>query len=199
MPSLNVNRPEPNDSDQSLLHAARKGDKMAFRYLVERYEPVVAATINGMLGAGPDADDVGQETFIRFYKNLEVFEEKSSIKTYLVRIAMNRSIDELRRRKKSQKRNRSVDDLEGSVLEPSEDGSKISDLRSEQEFVKKAINQLADDHRSVVVLRMIDGYSTKETAAILDIPEGTVLSRLARANKKLAEILEPFMREIDGS
>lgn len=198
MPSLNVSRPEPSDSDHSLLLAARSGDKMAFRYLVERYEPVVAATINGMLGSGPDADDVGQETFIRFYKNLDVFEEKSSIKTYLVRIAMNRSIDELRRRKKSQKRNRSVDDLEGSVLEPSEDGSKISDIRSDQEIVKRAIDQLADDHRSVVVLRMIDGYSTKETAAILDIPEGTVLSRLARANKKLAEILEPYMREING-
>ena len=198
MPSQDANRPEPNDSDRSLLDAARKGDKMAFRYLVERYEPVVAATINGMLGTGPDADDVGQETFIRFYKNLEVFEEKSSIKTYLVRIAMNRSIDELRKRKKSQKRNRSVDDLEGSNLEPSEDGSKMTEIRSDQEFVQKAISQLAEDHRSVIVLRMIDGYSTKETAAILDIPEGTVLSRLARANKKLAEILKPLMGEFNG-
>jgi len=171
---------------------------MAFRYLVERYEPIVAATINGMLGPGLEADDVGQETFIRFYKNLDVFEEKSSIKTYLVRIAMNRSIDELRRRKKNQGRNRSVDDIRGSNLEPSLDGAKISDSKSDQEMVRKAIEQLADDHRSVIVLRMIDGYSTKETAEILDIPEGTVLSRLARANKKLAEILEPYMREING-
>jgi len=198
VPSLNVSRPEPGDSDQSLLHAARVGDKMAFRYLVERYEPVVAATINGMLGPGLEADDVGQETFIRFYKNLDVFEEKSSIKTYLVRIAMNRSIDELRRRKKNQGRNRSVDDLAGSSLEPSLDGSEINDSKSDQEMVRKAIEQLADDHRSVIVLRMIDGYSTKETAEILDIPEGTVLSRLARANKKLAEILEPYIREING-
>lgn len=198
MPSSSGNRPEPSQSDTSLLHQARKGDKMAFRYLVERYEPVVAATVIGMLGAGPDADDVGQETFIRFYKNLNTFEEKSSIKTYLVRIAMNRSIDTLRRRKRILSKYRSVDDLEGSGSEPSLDGSRVTDVQSDQKVVRDAIEKLGEDHRSVIVLRMIDGYSTKETASILNIPEGTVLSRLARAQKKLSEILEPYMGEVNG-
>ncbi len=166
---------------------------MAFRYLVERYEPVVAATVNGMLGSGAESDDVGQETFIRFYKNLDKFEEKSSIKTYLVRIAMNRSIDELRRRKRISAKHQSIDDSVGSSWEPSEDGADLLESRSQRDLVRMGIKNLAEDHRAVIVLRMIDGYSTKETAEILGVPEGTVLSRLARAQKSLTAILKPYM------
>src|SRR4051812_20075618 len=79
-------------ADHELLQLARDGDERAFRELVERYEPAVASVVVGMLGAGDDADDVGQETFIRFYRALGSFRGEASLKTYLRRIAMNLSL-----------------------------------------------------------------------------------------------------------
>ena len=79
-------------TDQELLDSARRGDASAFRSLVERYEGQVASTVIGMLGFGPEADDVGQETFIRFFKAMENFRGDSSLSTYLTRIAINQSL-----------------------------------------------------------------------------------------------------------
>src|SRR5215207_4833149 len=87
-------------TDQELIGRARAGDERAFRLLVERFEPVVAATVTGMLGPGDDADDVGQETFIRFYRALGDFRGEASVKTYLRRIAVNLSLNALKRRRR---------------------------------------------------------------------------------------------------
>ncbi len=75
--------------ESELLRRAREGDDRAFRELVHRYEDRVAATIIGMLGPGPDAEDVGQETFIRLYRSLDGFRGDSSLATYVTRIAIN--------------------------------------------------------------------------------------------------------------
>src|SRR4051794_38893163 len=76
-------RMHADPTDQELIGRARTGDERAFRLLVERHEGVVAATVAGMLGRGDDADDVGQETFIRFYRALGDFRGEASVKTYL--------------------------------------------------------------------------------------------------------------------
>ena len=88
-------------SDDELIAAARVGDDRAFALLVDRYESVVAATVIGMLGPGDEADDVGQETFIRFHRALDAFRGESSLKTYLVHIAMNLSLNALKRQRRS--------------------------------------------------------------------------------------------------
>jgi RNA polymerase sigma-70 factor (ECF subfamily) len=97
-------------SDADLIALARGGDDRAFAVLVERYEGAVAATVIGMLGRGDDADDVGQETFIRFHRALGNFRGESSLKTYLVHIAMNLSLNALKRRRRSLLRFVSRDD-----------------------------------------------------------------------------------------
>src|SRR4029078_7253700 len=104
--------------DDELLIRARKGDERAFAALVERYEGAVAATAIGMLGPGGDADDVGQETFIRFHRSLDRFRGESSLKTYLVHIAMNLSLNALKRRRRSLLRFVSSDDHEADLPEP---------------------------------------------------------------------------------
>lgn len=181
-------------TDEQLLHAAKSGDDSAFRELVKRYESRVAATVFGMLGNCPEADDVGQETFIRFYNGLNKFRGEASIGTYLTRIAMNLSLNEIKRKKR-----RSflffgkTQNDDGVEIEDQNSSTEYSD---EKELVQKAIGQLDSIFRSVVVLRLIDGFSTEETAKILKIPIGTVLSRLARAQKKLKELLLPYMEEI---
>ncbi len=175
--------------DTALIDRARAGDEAAFRGLVERYESQVAATVVGMLGPGDEADDVGQETFVRFYQALSKFRGEAALGTYLTRIAMNLSLNAIKRRQRQRWRFWSRDD-EKAPPEPSFDGR---DERAAQECgqaVHAALARLKPDYRAVVVLRTLDGYSTKETAELLEIAEGTVLSRLSRGMKQLETILK---------
>ncbi|PEN05094.1 RNA polymerase subunit sigma-24 [Longimonas halophila] len=182
----------PNATDEALIAAVQAGDTGAFRYLVERYESVVAATVIGMLGPGPQADDVGQETMIRLYRSLDQFEGAARLKTYVTRIAINVSIDALRARKRRQNRLQSRD-AERPPDEPVGHANRTVERREQKRLVQQAVRQLDTPYRAVVVLRLLDGYSTQETADILEIPYGTVLSRLHRAKKRLADRLRPLL------
>ncbi|MEJ2339396.1 MAG: sigma-70 family RNA polymerase sigma factor [Gemmatimonadales bacterium] len=179
--------------DEDLLERAREGDQAAFRTLVERYEHVVAATVIGMLGPGAEADDVGQETFISFYTALKKFRGEASLKTYLTRIAINQSLNALKRRKRFRSRHVEGELIETIELDAGEGSADRAESREVREVVRSAIDRLAPKQRAVVTLRLIDGYSTRETAEILGVPEGTVLSRLSRALKRLQPHLQPLM------
>lgn len=179
-----MERPE-SVSDQVLIGRARAGDEGAFRDLVERYEPRVAATVVGMLGAGDEAEDVGQEVFIRLYRSLDRFRGESSLGTYLTRIAINLSLTALKKRKRRISRFVSQDETERGLPEASWDPRGELERKDDIRRVREAVARLAPNHRAVVVLRMIDGYSTREAAEILGVPAGTVMSRLARAMERL--------------
>lgn len=179
-----MERPE-SAFDQVLIDRARAGDEGAFRDLVERYESRVAATVVGMLGAGDEAEDVGQETFIRLYRSLDRFRGESSLGTYLTRIAINLSLTALKKRKRRISRFVSKDEMERDLPEASWDPRGELERKDDVRRVREAVTRLKPDHRTVVVLRMIDGYSTREAAEILGIPVGTVMSRLARAMERL--------------
>lgn len=181
-------------TDQELIGSARAGDERAFRLLVERHQAVVAATVIGMLGPGDDADDVGQETFIRFYRALGDFRGEASVKTYLRRIAVNLSLNALKRRRRFGLRFLSRDAPQPPPEPPVEGGDDL-EAREARARVRAAIDRLGPKHRPVVVLRMIDGCSTRETAEVLGLPEGTVLSRLSRAMEQLAADLGPYVHD----
>lgn len=176
-------------TDQHIISAVLSGETEAFRELVKRYESRVAATVIGMLGKCQEAEDVGQETFIRFYNNLANFRGEARVATYLTRIAINLSLNELKRRKRRSLFFWSESDTDIEIP----DQNPVKDYTGEKELVQRAIQKLEPNFRSVVVLRLIDGLSTEETASILNVPLGTVLSRLARAQKKLKKILAPYM------
>lgn len=180
-------------TDQELIDRARSGDNKAFEGLVKRFEPQVAATVIGMLGKCEAADDVGQEVFIRFYKVMHRFRGDATLGSYLTRIAINLSINELKRRKRRQFFFMKSED--GTLDEPSYNPNDEIVTTEKKQLVQNAIQRLDTKFRSVVVLRMIDGYSTEETAKILGLPLGTVLSRLSRAQKKLKKLLTPYVEE----
>ena len=184
--------PDTRSTDDELLHWAREGDMRAFRYLVERYEGAVAGTVIGMLGRGPEADDVGQETFIRFFRALHSFRGESSLKTYLTRIAINQSLKALKRRQTWRQRFQ-LASMTPEQPEPLVEGEATIDRNERIRLVHRALDQLSPQHRAVVVLRMLDGYSTREAAELLRIPQGTVMSRLSRAMTKLRSILQPWL------
>jgi RNA polymerase sigma-70 factor (ECF subfamily) len=181
-------------SDAELIARAREGDDRAFGILVERYESAVAATAIGMLGDGDDADDVGQETFIRFHRALGSFRGESSLKTYLVHIAMNLSLNALRRRRRLLARFVSRDEHEVDAPAPAVGPDGEVDAAELRAFVRTAVGRLTEKHRAVVVLRMFQECSTRDAARILGVPEGTVLSRLSRAMKELEQHLAPYVR-----
>lgn len=175
--------------DAQILTELRNGNDAVFRDLINRYEGLVSATIIGMIGKCSEAEDIGQEVFIRFYKARNNFRGDSAISTYLTRIAINLSLNEIKRRSR---RSRLFFHSYDETFDV-EDKNRNIDTDEDREVIQRAIRELAPKFRSVIVLRLIDGYSTEETAKILSIPIGTVLSRLARAQKKLKEILSPML------
>jgi RNA polymerase sigma-70 factor, ECF subfamily len=170
------------DEDRRLIKSSLDGDVSAFKVLVQKYEGKVAGIVKSMLGDTTEAMDVGQEVFIRFYESMANFRGNSSLGTYLGRIAINLSLNELGRRKKS---SRLFDSL-NAASHVIEDTSAEDD---NMQLVRREIELLEPEFKAVVTLRMIEGYSTDETATILGVPLGTVLSRLSRAQKKLKAIL----------
>lgn len=184
-----------NPSDLDLVERARGGDDGAFRALVERYEAQVAATVVGMLGPGPDAEEVGQDAFVRFYQALHRFRGDSTVGTYVTRIAINLALNASRRRQRDRWRFWSRDRDDDPAPDPAVDGRDTVDQAERHRLVQRAVQELKPDHRAVVVLRLIEGYSTRETAELLEIPEGTVLSRLSRGMQNLKKILQERMAD----
>ena len=170
--------------DDVLVAAASGGDDRAFRLLVERYQDHVVRTVTGMLGRSQDVDDCVQDVFIRLYGSLARYRGEASIKTYVTRIAINRSLDLLRRRKRSIMQPLDAEYADGIESEsPRPDADVITD--DERRVLRNALNLLAPKYRAVIVLRLVDGLSTSETADVLGVPYGTVLSRLKRGLGKL--------------
>ncbi|MEM7040222.1 MAG: sigma-70 family RNA polymerase sigma factor, partial [Bacteroidota bacterium] len=164
-----------SNTDAQLIEQAKAGDQAAFKLLVDRYQGKVAGVVIGMMGRGMEAEDVGQETFIRFYRALSDFRGESAVGTYLTRIAINLSLNALQKRK----RRFGEVDLETAAPElRGMGGTEAQERREAKELVHKALSRLKPEFRSVIVLRLLEGYSSKEAAEILEIPLGTVLSRL---------------------
>jgi len=178
---------EPTDA--VLVARARDGDERAFATIIDRHEQRVASTVVGMLGPGGEAEEVGQEVFVRLYRSLDRFRGEAALGTYLTRIAMNLSLTALKKRKRWYERfielapGRESAGSDDDALDRLERGQRV-------QRVRRALDRLPADQRAVVVLRWLDDLSTRETAEALSIPEGTVMSRLSRAMERLRMELE---------
>jgi len=173
--------------DDELIKASLGGDKLAFGEIVNRYQKMVARTVKGMLGDTVYAEDIGQEVFINLYNSLSGFRGEAKLTTYIQRIAVNLTLNELKRRKRfsSMFSHKGSDEMvEYEIADPENE-----EKREAKEIVNKALMSLNPKFRIIVAMRLLQGYSTKETAEILDLPLGTVLSRLSRAQKQLKEKL----------
>jgi RNA polymerase sigma-70 factor (ECF subfamily) len=148
----------------------------------------------GILNHPEDAQDVAQEAFFKAYTKIRGFRGQSGFYTWIYKIAVNLSLDFLRRRKRDPLEN--VDGAEAaeeSADRPS--GEPYRDLcnRSLREEIFQAIDELTPEHKAVMILRVLEGLSYKEIGRVLNCPEGTVMSRLHYARKQLQEKLGPWL------
>ncbi len=179
-------------SDDVLITLFQSGEEEVFRILVERYTQRVRNLIYSIFNEASVVDDIAQEVFIRVYEALPRFRFESSFYTWLYRITVNKSRDELRKRRTRKffslhsMLDASSDELQSKIRVFPEDGSA-------KELVSKGLQELPEKFRIPIVLKDIDGLSYEEMAEIMQCEVGTVKSRLSRGRAMLRRILAPLL------
>ncbi len=185
--------------DKSLVRAFQEGDEKAFEEIVRRYQRQVANVIYLTMGSRNDVEDLTQEVFLRIYKSIGSVNVELSLFSWIYRIALNLSIDELRRKKF--KRMLSIETSEESTSDHSQllqDESGASDdlmAQEKKERILDALGRLTPAHRTALVLREYEDMSYKEIAETLHITEQAVKSRIFRARDELKELLKGYFKE----
>jgi RNA polymerase sigma-70 factor (ECF subfamily) len=183
--------PPGAEDDGVLATAAATGDRQAFAALVERHQARILALLERLTGCREQARDLAQETFVSAYRNIATFEGRSAFSTWLHRIACNHAAAAGRRERAAI----SLDAPPANgrpLIVPDAAGADVSDRLAREELaarVRAALGRLEVHHREVVVLADMQGIGYEEIAETLDIPLGTVRSRLHRARMELRRLL----------
>ena len=187
-------------TDMELVDRARQGDRSAFRTLVERYQRRVYSVALGMVKNQDDAQDVIQEAFLKAYRHLPNFKGISSFYTWLYRITVNLCLDHLRKRRggtvEFDERVAREESVKGEELLPTPAaGNPLAEVSRKElaEQISRALDSLSEDHRSILILREVEGFSYEELAEILEINKGTVMSRLFHARRNLRKVLIDYL------
>lgn len=193
--------PNRDLTDEALMLRTGQGDRGAFDEIVRRYSSRMVNVVYQMTGDSELAQDIAQETFYRAYRSASTYKQIAKFSTWLYTIALNLCRNELRRRKH---RFYSLEEMAEREEEPGvridiEDKSAKPDMDVEQkelgELIRTAIDRLPEKFRQPLVLRDVQGLSYEETGEILNLPEGTVKSRINRARQRVKEILRPYLDE----
>lgn len=183
-------------TDITLVDLAKNGDRVALSELLGRYERKAYQLAFRLTGNHADASDAAQEGLVRVYTRLHHFRGDSAFSTWLYRVVTNTCLDEIRRR--GRLRHSSLDDPISSedgpvrrhAIDTTDGPVDWAERRETQETVQKAIMDLPEDYRAVVVLRDIQDHSYQEIAEMLRTSVGTIKSRLHRARLSLRSILQ---------
>jgi RNA polymerase sigma-70 factor (ECF subfamily) len=177
--------------DAPLIAATLAGDSAAFGQLVGLYQDRLYNSLLRVVGSAEDATDIVQDAFVQAYVKLDTFRGSSAFYTWLYRIAFNLAMSHARRGKKTT----SLDSLKEAWGSEPMDGQAAPhagiEQREQVEMVHAALAQLSTEYRTILVLREIDGCRYEEIAEILNLPVGTVRSRLFRARVALRDQLAP--------
>jgi RNA polymerase sigma-70 factor (ECF subfamily) len=177
----------PEETELQWIARAQNGDRQAFSELVYHYREGVINVVYRMCGDANLAEDAAQEAFIRAWQNLPRYQPRSPFRNWLYRIATNVALDVLRHERESA-------DVEDIPLVASNVNPEAAVERNERaEWVRQAVMALAPASRAVLILREYEALSYKEIAETLDIPMGTVMSRLNYARTQLRETLKVYL------
>ena len=175
--------------DRDLIASAQQGDRQAFTELVCRHQNGVVGLIYRMCGDPQQAEDAAQEAFVRVWQNLNSYKPQHAFRSWLYRIATNAALDSLRRERPSVE----LDSL--SLVDASTGPEQATEENQRAVLVRKAIAHLSAPLRIVLILREYQELSYQEISEVLDIPTGTVMSRLNTARSQLRQELLVLMEE----
>lgn len=182
------------EDEKKLIKQSISGDIQSFETLINRYQKMAYNVAYRILGNEEDAKDMTQEALIKVFRNLKSFRMDSSFSTWLYRIVMNTCKDHLRKNKvKVISMDQSYDVGDGEVqMEFEDDGLKPDEelvAKETQKEVQEALMEVSEKNRVVVVLRDIKGFSYSEISDIVNIPIGTIKSRISRGRHELKTII----------
>ena len=185
-----INRAAPSETTEfELITEAQQGNRSAFGELVRRHRAGVINVVYRMCGDANLAEDMAQEAFLRAWQKFAGYQPRSPFRNWVYRIATNAALDVLRKEKEML----NIDDV--SIASPSVGPETLLARDELGERIRLAILSLPPASRAVLVLREYENLSYREIAETLDIPVGTVMSRLNFARTKLRQILAPYMEE----
>jgi RNA polymerase sigma-70 factor (ECF subfamily) len=190
--------------ERLLLRRLRDRDERAFREMVETYQDRVFNLLFRMIGGREEAEDLAQEVFVTVFKSIDQFRGESKLSTWLYRVAANHCKNRIKYLARRHDRTTGVLDEAAEREAAAQGGAPVAAGRIEapdravegaemERIVQRAIAELDEDHRLVVVLRDIEELAYEEICVITGLPEGTVKSRLHRARLALKEKLEKHM------
>ena len=199
-PKRDAMDPPKTDEDRELVARTQEGDVAAFDKLVVKYTPRLYGLVYNMTSNHEDTNDLLQDVFSKAYKSIRGFRGKSSFYTWIHSIAVNMTLNFLKKR--GRRFNLSLDDVDASIqndkefLELTQSSSPVreADLAELQVRLNEAMMKLSDEHRAVVTMFHIQGMPHAEISKILHVSEGTVRSRLFYANRQLQNYLEEFRK-----
>ena len=171
-----------------------KGDQNAFADIVSLYQHKLYQVCYRMLGNKQEAEDIAQEAFVRAYMNLHTFDQKRKFSTWLYRIATNLCIDRIRKKKPDYYLDAEVTGTEGldlysQIASDDQLPEETLEQMELQDRIQYEISRLPDKYRTVVVLKYIEELSLQEISEILDMPLGTVKTRIHRGREALRKQL----------
>lgn len=184
--------PQP-ETEAALIAKAQTGDRNAYGELVRQHHLQVINVVYRMCGDTQLAEDAAQDAFIQAWLNLPAFRPGTSLRNWLYRIAVNAALDVLRRAPQMP-----LADFDELLVSDSQAGPEAALLQKERSLaVQRAISSLPEASRAVLVLREYGGLSYQEISSALDIPLGTVMSRLNYGRDRLKAILSPEMSDLE--
>lgn len=182
-------------NDEELITAFQSGDRDVYRILVERHQERIRNLLFSIFHDRDFIDDLAQEVFIKAYQALPNFRFEASFYTWLYRIAVNKSRDELR--KKKLRRFFSFQNLDEGIEQDLQNLLSVQpENRDTQELISLGLQVLPEKFRTAVVLKDIEGLSYEEIADIMRCKIGTVKSRISRARAMLRKALKPLLEEV---
>jgi RNA polymerase sigma-70 factor (ECF subfamily) len=182
------------DADRDLVERAAAGSREAFDELVRRHQVAIVSLARALTGGQADAEDIAQEVFLRAWRSLKGFRGDSAFRTWLHKVALN-VIHTHRGRVGRARRLFPFLRLESPGDDPIETAPDPGDIESSmvlRDAIDKALASLPDELRVAVTLRDIQGLDYREIASILDLPIGTVESRIFRGRQRLKPMLRPL-------
>ena len=188
-----MSKPTEKEIDYKLMRAIQKGDMVAFNEMVNRYKNRLMNVIGRMLSSAEEAEDIVQETFIRVYQHRQSFNFQHCLSTWIYTIGLNLARNELRKRRKFKFYD--ISEMQGNETEFAVEAKIPSRL---PEVLSAAVKSLPEKYRTAFLLRDIEEQPYEEVARILDVPLGTVKSRVNRARLMLRDKLRPKLEEYNA-